>query len=459
MADNNVAPWNLNKDSSSTETQSNNSNVAPWDLYKKPVESKPVESKDGSPSFAEALLHPQKYPNVAENKIRGVFGEKPVGTDPEHEKVLNASDPFLDIVPTTPVSLGKAAVKAGPTAAKAIAQGTKIAPETKALAKKATDIGMKVLPHQLTDNEIAKAAGDVSAKVPLSGGIVKNNQQAINKHVSRMIGAEAPAGKLTREAYGAAMDKSGDAIGSIAQKTKTMPIYEDVKKTVSPLSDDIQSQLTDASKFKTDHTYKVLKNYVDEIYGKVTTTSGKQWATSTQKGQPVLSGEVLQNYISKIGKQARSTTDPELKQALGKLQDTLVDHVERNLNPKDLPGWKEARKQYAIGKKLEPVIAHKDYKGDLSADDLASAARSAKSDKAAIAKGKGGDLDEAAKLAQRFVPQKHTLGLSDVVGAGGAVEAGNLLGAQGSLEAAVAGYGAANLYNRLGPSLSNALTK
>jgi hypothetical protein len=309
-------------------------------------------------------------------------------------------------------TVGKLAEKALTNLAKTID------PEVAKLAAKAKEMGFNVNVHDLTDNKVVNFLKEHMT----SGDPAKHFQATSNKNLIKEIGGDPNATKLTHEVYADAMDKTGSLIGDTAKKVKSMPIYEDTAKSVSPLSNEIKDQLTDASKFKTDHTYKVINNYADEIYGKVTTPTGKKWdsLTSAQqaKSTPVLSGEVMQNYISKIGKEARSTNDPELKTALNKLHDTLLDHVERNLNPSDVSKWKEARTQYAKGKTLEGLVAKHGDVGNIPPKSIKGATIATKAGKAAVAKGKGGSLADLGSIGQRFEPEtpKDKHGLSAVVG-------------------------------------------
>jgi len=335
-------------------------------------------------------------------------------------------------------TVGKAIESASTKLSKAID------PEVAKLAAKAKDMGFNVNVHDLTDNKYVNFLKEHMT----SGDPAKHFQGTTNKNLIKEIGGDPNATKLTHDVYADAMDKTGSLIGNTAKKVKSMPIYEDTQKTVSPLSDELKAQLTDTSKFKTDHTYKVINNYADEIYGKVTTPTGKKWdsltAAQQAKSTPVLSGEVMQNYISKIGKQARETTDPELKNALNKLHDTLLDHVERNLNPTDVSAWKEARTQYAKGKSLEGLVAKHGAIGDIPPKEIRGATQSTKAGKAAAAKGRGGSLQDLGNIGQKFQPEvpKDKHGLNAVVG----VATHGL--------SSVLKHATGNLYEKYGPQIA-----
>jgi hypothetical protein len=179
----------------------------------------------------------------------------------------------------------------------------------------------------------------------------------------------------------------------------------------------------------------------------------------------ILPGKALRTISSKIGAQIRSTQNGDLKFALGDIQDNLHDAMTAGLGKEDQAALATARRQYAIGKTLEPLVA-KAPTGDIPPSLLLGALNATKSGKSAVARGAAGDLGKLADIGQRFLKESPSSGtaerrwaqaLPSTIGglAGGtAGAAGAGVGAAGGLLGA---YGAANLYNRFGPDLTQRL--
>jgi hypothetical protein len=134
---------------------------------------------------------------------------------------------------------------------------------------------------------------------------------------------------------------------------------------------------------------------------------------------------------------------------LGNLQEHLEDAMQRNASPADIPLLQEARKQYAIGTKLIPLVG-KSANGNISPQALMQRLLSDNSGKRAMAYGRGGDVGELAKIGQMFLKEPGT-SMTAERGAG----YGLLGGAAFAHPAAAAGVvGGANLYNRAGPAIT-----
>ena len=132
--------------------------------------------------------------------------------------------------------------------------------------------------------------------------------------------------------------------------------------------------------------------------------------------------------------------------ALYGLQEHMHDALEANIaSPEKLAQLKEYRYQYAMGKIIEPLVA--DAKGgDISPSRLMHAVTSDKAKKSMMARGKGGEIGDLARIGQAFLKEPPSSGSGERLGAY------SLLSGQGLMLAPM--IPAANLYNRLGPKLT-----
>lgn len=306
----------------------------------------------------------------------------------------------------------------------------KVSPETATLADKARQFGIQLTPDMLSSNKFARIAGETAAKVPLSGAKNEPNQIAFNRSLIKMIGGEDTAKTLTPEVYDAALSKAGQKIGDIATKT-AVPMDEQFTSALA-------GNLDDAAKYQTEDVARVVNSYVDELQNKAANDGS-------------VNGQAFRTLHSKIGRQIRGTTNGDLKQALGDIQESMMDALQRNIaDPADMSALLDARKKYAIAKTIEPLVA-KSTGGDISPAGLMQRVTSDNSGKTRMATGQGGDLGDLARVGQRFLkePASSNTGERSLVygmlGGGAVLQPGTAAGI----------YAGANAYNRLSPLLAN----
>lgn len=306
----------------------------------------------------------------------------------------------------------------------------KIAPNVADLAQKAQNYNIPLRPDMLIDNKFAKIIGDTLEKVPLSGSKASERQIAYNKAIIGTIGGDSAATKLTPDVFDAAMRKSGRAIGDISERT---PVTVD-----SELSGALNSHLENAAKFETSDVQNIVANYVKELQNKAV--------------DGVIPGDAFRKINSKLGAQMRNTSNGDLKHALGNLQEDMQNALQRYASPDDLPGLLDARKQYAIAKTIEPLVA-KSANGDISPAGLMGRVTSNNSGKSRMARGNAGEIGDIARIGQQFLKEPGTSNTAERSAAYGILGGGLY-----SNPTAAAGiYSVANLYNRLGPRVANTM--
>lgn len=322
--------------------------------------------------------------------------------------------------------LGKGA-KAVANAAKAVVP-TVYDPELLKLAAKAKEYGIDVRPDMLSNNKIFKMMGEAMEKVPLSGAKTEARQEAFNKALIKQIGGDENATKLNSDVFANAMKKSGEEIGNIGQK---YGITLD-----RPTKMNFVNLVEDAKKFETGDVAKILGSYVDEIESK--------------SANGILDGTAFRKLNTKMGRQMRNTSNGDLKNALGDLQEQLHEALGKSISKDDLAAWNLARTQYAKGKTIEPLVA-KATTGDISAPGLMARVTADKAGKSRMAKGAAGEMGDLAKIGQLLKEPNSS----------GTAERNLAYGVMGSLGgaayfdplSALGLYGGANIYNRLGPMM------
>lgn len=339
--------------------------------------------------------------------------------------IATKAAPAVQALREAPEALGKVGSAAKSVAGKAITKGLGIDQDALALAQKAQDYGINVRPDMISNNKVAKMIGEALEKVPLSGSKAEARQEAFNVALIKQIGGDPKAKRLNPEVFAAALNKSGKEIGRIGEQYGV--------KIDAPIQTVLKDFGKEAKSFETKDVRNIVNSYLKEIQEK--TTDG------------TLDGTAFKKLNSKISRQAASTSNGDLKNALSGLQEIMHDALEKSIPKDELKAWNTARTQYAKAKTIEPLVAKSKY-GDISGPELMSRVTADKAGKSRMAKGAAGDLGDLARIGQ----------LIKEPGSSGTAERGLAYGILGggalANPAATAGvYGAANLYNRLGSYL------
>jgi hypothetical protein len=333
---------------------------------------------------------------------------------------------------------GKGAAAVGSAASKVASKALpEVDPATAALARDAHAMGFRLTPDQVVGGKYAKAIGEGAANLPLSGSNLKYNREVFTQNVAKLAGVEGD--KLTRKAFGDATKKVGSGIGELNNKYD-LPID---RSFVPQLRTEARGQSPEVA------------NAVNYFAGRI--------AKETQGGN--LNGTTFRRINTELNNRIKATSNGDLKYALGNMQDKLLDLQQAQMSPADKTALQGLRRQYAIQRTIEPLIA-KSPTGEIAPSALLGAITSTKAGKAAAARGAAGDLGKLADIGQRFLKENPSSGTAERSWAQGIPSAlgglaGGTAGVAGAGLGAAAGIGAtigaANLYNRFGPSITNRL--
>lgn len=296
--------------------------------------------------------------------------------------------------------------------------------ETAALGQKFEAIGGKVPLHTLSSNRVTRIAGDWIDNLPLSGSPKVANKIAINKELLRQIGGDEKAGLLTPSSFAPAMEKSGSSIGRMYSKTSV------------PLDDLFDSALQDIVKQQTKQTpdtSKIVSSYIDDL------------RTAADENGGSIPGDTLRAHDSALGKRIRSLPPGDLRGELSDLQETMRDALSRQLTPAENASLNTYRKQYAIGKLLEPLVAKNQGNGVMPSE-LMGRQLSTSAGKHRMATGAAGDMGDLAAIGQQFLKQSNSSGLG---------ERGLILGALINTAKIAPAIAIGQAYNRIGPMISS----
>jgi hypothetical protein len=304
-------------------------------------------------------------------------------------------------------------------------------PETQALARQAHELGFRLSPHEVYGSKYGKYAGELAQENPLIATNREFNQRMFNHQLVYQLGGEGD--KLTRRVFNQAMNRSGSTIGDIAA-SHNVPFNEDLVNRLS-------GHVAEAQRFGSGDVERVVRGYVDEI------------TDLSRNGE--LPGQAFRRINTRLNNHIRGAgNNGDLRNALGNLQDDLQDAFTAQLTPEELTRYNTARRQYAVGKTLEPLVA-KAVTGDVAPASLLGAITRTQAGKSAAARGAAGELGTLADIGQRFLKSQPSSGTAErsvmqnlMTHPVGSLAAGATAAATSPLAAA---------YNRLGPRVTQQL--
>ena len=331
-----------------------------------------------------------------------------------------------------PMAAQRGAVRAGAgkVADAALEAATpRLSESTMKRAQAATDAGIPISPHQLSDNKFIKLLGETAENVPLAGGgsLRAKRREKFSAALAKQMDPDTDVTVLDDAAFKQLQDAAGERIGEISSKYQ-MPIedFGDLNALARRDTPDVQA---------------VVKTFADDLAQIAADNGG------------VIPGDTLRKLRTEAQSRARNVrgAKPDLANALDDVVHRFDDALTNNAAEADVTALANARRQYAISKTLEPLVAkHPD--GSFPPSSLKGVVTSTKEGKRRMARGEGGDLGEYARVGQDLLKEQVSSGTAERNTIYSALGIGAGAGAAfTSLPAAAALYAGSALYNLLGP--------
>ncbi len=345
------------------------------------------------------------------------------------------------------------AVPLGVSAARGIVSPTtnKLSDAERRLIDVAKREGVPLTPSQQTGSGTLRALEETMAKLPLSNGPMRGTYEGQRTALNRAIMARA--GATADDASPATLTKVSRDLGQqfddLAARTTL-----NADKT---FADDVLKVATNYGRRLETDVAPVFKSYMDDLQPVV---------DAIAKGQnPSIAGETYKAIRSDLSRRMRSTTNGELKEALGGLQKALDGVVDRSASGPLLKEWQGLRKEYAAFKTVDKAMQSGTQldrsAGNIPLGSFTNAVRSGDRSGYARARGQYGEL---AKLADYLAPKIPDSGTATRAFTANALTGGALFGGAAAtgagLPAAVAAAGApwaaSKIYNT--PAVQKYLT-
>ncbi len=269
---------------------------------------------------------------------------------------------------------------AGPVGDALIASGLRAAsavnPQMQALYRKAQSMGIQLTPAQMTDSGFVRRLSMMLDNLPFSGAPARREAQQVagNRELARIIGENADAVDPV------VMDQAAGRIGQqfdqvFAGGMKYDPAF---LRRIAALKRDANQQMDETA-------VRTMNNWVERL------------RSQSNNGQ--ISGRTLQSLDQSARKAATGGGDRQI--IAQEFRDALHSAFDRQAPADVKAAWDTARRQWAILKTLEPVVARNSM-GGVPLQQLEGAINATQKGRTARARGRDGDLGTLATIGQRI---------------------------------------------------------
>lgn len=220
-----------------------------------------------------------------------------------------------------------------------------LTPEKEALAQRAAQEGIPLNVAQQTGSRPLQIIDSVLDNMPLTSdknlALKDSARQKFNAAVGRTFGADEA--RLSPEVIQSARDRIGQQFTDLSSRN-TLKVDNQAMQSLADLSANL-------GKYDTPEVARIASNYIDDLLAK------------TNNGE--IAGEAYRKFDSELGRKIRSTSNGDLRNALGEIQQTVRQAMDRSVSAEDSSAWREARRQYASLMDVAPIAA-KDVEGNVS---------------------------------------------------------------------------------------------
>ena len=215
--------------------------------------------------------------------------------------------------------------------------------EYRALVAAAERENIPVTAGQATGSRFLKNIETRLEQLPLTGAgqraIREGQEEAFTRAVMRRTGT-------------AASDTSPDTLNAIRGRLGAE--FENIANrntlNVTPELENRLAQIEDSLPFIPGELAGPVKARIDQLRGMMVAppaSGGAPLAPGQTAPNPVIPGASYRMMDSALGRSMRSTSDGDLRAALGDIRDTLRTAMDKSISPEDAAAWDQLRRDYA----------------------------------------------------------------------------------------------------------------
>jgi hypothetical protein len=215
--------------------------------------------------------------------------------------------------------------------------------EYRALVAAAEREGIPVTAGQATGSRFLKNIESRLEQLPLTGArqraIREGQEEAFTRAAMRRTGT-------------AASDTSPDTLNAIRGRLGAE--FENISNrntlNVTPELENRLAQIEDSLRFIPGELAGPVKARIDQLRGMMVAppgSGGVPLAPGQTAPNPVIPGASYRMMDSALGRSMRSTSNGDLRAALGDIRDTLRTAMDKSISPEDAAAWDQLRRDYA----------------------------------------------------------------------------------------------------------------
>lgn len=352
--------------------------------------------------------------------------------------------------------LGTAAGAVGSETAGQLTKGTSLEPYARMVGAVVGGLSPAAARRVITPLPVSPARQSAIATLSREGVPVSAGQASGSKTISFLeseIGGAKMADLL--DTQGEAFTRAALSKAGVQASRATPDTIDSAFKAVGRRFDQIAARNSLAPDVRiAQDTARAARDYAAMVprsaHAPAVSQMGNDLLNAAQRGLP---GKNYQAFASRLGKMARGTTDPQLKEVLSRYKSALDDSFERGLqtaNSADSGALAEARRNYKNLLTLEHAAtgAGEDIANGLISPQRLRASTVATQGRSSYARGRSelSDLAHAGQTVMAKLPNSGTAARTSVrnIGTGSSAVLGALLGqhAGGGLESMLAGSAA-----------------
>lgn len=206
-------------------------------------------------------------------------------------------------------------------------------PGREALVRTAEAEGIPLTAGQATGNRFLQNVEGQLEQLPLTAGPQRAIREGQNRAFisAAMRRAGETATDTSSDTLNAARNRIGGTIGAIANRNTL---------EVTPQLDGALTQIDDSLRFLPAEAAGPVRARIEQLRGMV--------VPGTPGSVPdTIPGASYRLMDSQLGRSMRSTSNGDLRSALGDLRTILRDAMDQSISPQDASAWAQARREYA----------------------------------------------------------------------------------------------------------------
>lgn len=215
-----------------------------------------------------------------------------------------------------------------------------LSPEARDLVDAARREGIPLSVGQESGSRLLKNIEGALAQAPGSAGpaadAILDQQRAFNRAVLRRAGENEDI--ASPDVLNRARARIGGVIEQVANRN-TLQVTPNLQSELAQIEGSLQFLPAEAA--------GPVRARIEQLRGMMIQPPSQPGGLQTAATNPTIPGAAYRLMDSQLGRSIRSTTNGDLRSALGELRERLRGAMDQSISPADAATWQQARREYA----------------------------------------------------------------------------------------------------------------